>query len=66
MKKQKSNFDSQTITFTIGAGFLMLILNPNSDMVHIFLSCIIGFLLDRYFKVKQNIKRIGERRQRDE
>jgi len=52
-KKRKLNVDLQTFSFTIGASFLMLILNPNSDMVHIFLSGLLGFIIDRYYKLKE-------------
>ena len=48
----KDFFSSEAIIYTIGAGFFMLILNPNSDGTSIILSMIIGYQLHRYFKIK--------------
>ena len=47
----KGKFDLQTAIWTIGSAYFMVILNPNSDMVHVVLSLLIGFLLDRYEKI---------------
>ena len=53
MINKNKQMDERRLIYPIGAGFLMLILNPNSDMVHILLSTIIGFLLYKYFQIKE-------------
>jgi len=51
----KDWFSSEAIIYTMGAGFFMLIMNPNSDGTSIILSMIIGYQLHRYFKMKEEL-----------
>lgn len=49
----QTKINYSVVSWTIGSAFLMVILNPNSDMVHVTLSCIIGFLLNKLYITKK-------------